>query len=259
MVLRYWRCGLAVAILSVLLGVTARADDVVKVGIYYPQVPPYMYKPGDGGAVQGLIPDLLNRFFRQTAFTVRYIEENRQRAELKLYAGDIDIMVLSEKWSQQPDQLLYSLPVLTHRDYLYSLTADKLKPLALLQDSTVCLRRHYVYTGLQQALESGRLLRQNANSEFDQLNMLVNGRCDFAYLNEHVAQWLTTNYFSAVDLYRSDYTVDETGMTLALHKKWQALLPQLNAFLLQASETGVTATLLQQHIGTKSSVHSASD
>uniref|UniRef100_A0A486XQX0 Uncharacterized protein n=1 Tax=Rheinheimera sp. BAL341 TaxID=1708203 RepID=A0A486XQX0_9GAMM len=53
MVLRYWRCGLALAILSVLLGVTARADDVVKVGIYYPQVPPYMYKPGDGGEVQG--------------------------------------------------------------------------------------------------------------------------------------------------------------------------------------------------------------
>jgi hypothetical protein len=42
--------------------------------------------------------------------------------------------------------------------------------------------------------------------------------------------------------------VDETGMTLALSLEWQPLLPKLNAFLQQATESGLTETLLQQHI-----------
>ena len=80
------------------------------------------------------------------------------------------------------------------------------------------------------------------------MNMLVNGRCDFAYLNEHVAQWLKLHQFADAELYHSDYVVDETGMTLALSLEWQPLLPELNAFFQQATESGLTGQLLLRHI-----------
>lgn len=244
-----------VAIPAVAAGSDIANTDTVKVAIYYPQVPPYMYKPDNSTAVQGIIPDLLNAFFRQSEFNVEYVEESRQRAELKLYDGAIDMMVLSEKWSQQPEQLLYSTTVITHRDYIYTLAPEKLQDLSSIKDSSICLRRHYVYNGLEQALASGRLLRLNADSEFDQMNMLVNGRCDFAYMNEHVAQWLTRHYFTNAELHRSDYVVDETGLTLALSKKWQPLLAKLNAFLQQAQQSGLTDQLLRQHLNSHATGH----
>lgn len=240
--------GVAQAQSSSNASVAKASSNTVKVGIYYPQVPPYMYKAVGHAAVQGIIPDLLNVFFRQSELNVEYVEESRQRAELKLYDGTIDMMLLAEKWSQQPEQLLYSTTVVIHRDYIYSLTPEKLQALSALEGSTICLRRHYVYNGLEQELVSGRLLRLDADSEFDQMNMLVNGRCDFVYMNEHVAQWLTLHHFADAALHRSDYVVDETNLTLALSKKWQSLLPKLNAFLLQAQQSGLTEQLLQQHI-----------
>jgi ABC-type amino acid transport substrate-binding protein len=226
----------------------AEPAPTINVGIYYPQVPPYMYKSDTTNTVRGVIPELLNQFFSANHIQVNYIEDNRQRAELKLYDGEIGMMVLAEKWSKHPEKALYSSAVITHRDFIYTMQPQKLQALDALKNSTICLRRHYVYTGLQEALNSGRLLRLDSDSEFDQMNMLVNGRCDFAYLNEHVAQWLKLHQFADAELYRSDYVVDETGMTLALSLQWQSLLPELNAFLQQAKESGLTETLLQQHI-----------
>ena len=241
-------CFIAALCCCVVLSQSANALEKMRFVLYYPQVPPYMYKPDSNVAVQGVIPDLLNAFFQRSDVNVEYIEDNRQRAELKLYEGTLDMMVLSEKWSQQPEKLLFSSTVITHRDYLYTLAPDKVQALSALEGQTICLRRHYIYTGLEQALASGHLLRLNANSEFDQMNMLINGRCDFAYMNEHVAQWLMQHHFANSELYRSDYIVDETGLTLALSKKWRWLLPQLNAFLQQAQQSGLTNQLLQRHI-----------
>lgn len=241
----------AVLLLLAIVGSDAWAAEPaqsINVGIYYPQVPPYMYKSDATSPVRGVIPELLNQFFSANHIQVNYVEDNRQRAELKLYDGEIGIMVLAEKWSKHPEKALYSSAVITHRDFIYTMQPQKLQALHALKNSTICLRRHYVYTGLQEALSSGRLLRLDSDSEFDQMNMLVNGRCDFAYLNEHVAQWLKLHQFADAELYRSDYVVDETGMTLALSLEWQPLLPKLNAFLQQAKESGLTDTLLQQHI-----------
>ena len=219
-----------------------------KVAIYYPQVPPYMYKTDETSTVEGLIPDVFRRFFKDKDIKLIFVEENRARAEQALYEGKLDAMVLNAKWSQHQDKLLFSVPVITHRDYIYTLHPEQLAQRASLNDKAICLRRNYVYSGLQHELETGALARVDADSEFDQMNMLVNGRCDVAYMNEHVAQWLSFHHFNEYDLYKSNYIVDEVGLTIALTPKWQALLVLLNQHIVDMQQRGEMTQLLQQHI-----------
>ncbi|MDZ7902685.1 MAG: hypothetical protein U5L01_09140 [Rheinheimera sp.] len=58
------------------------------------------------------------------------------------------------------------------------------------------------------------------------MRMLQSGRCDYAYMNEHVAEWLRQHQFSDLTLYRSPSSFGNVGLTIAMHNKWQYLLPQ---------------------------------
>lgn len=224
----------------------AQAEPAFRVAIYYPQVPPYMYA-GENNTPQGVIPELLNAFFAQQPYTLQYVYENRYRAEIGLYDGKYDASVLSAKWTMQPEDLLFSQPVLEHRDYLYASSPLNDEP-ASLTGKTICLRRHYIYSAINAALQSGDLIRIDAESEFDQFNMLVNNRCQLAYMNEHVASWLVNNHFSAHTFYRQYQAADKTELTLALHPKWTPLKPRLDAFIREAHRTGFIDRALARHM-----------
>lgn len=244
-----YRYGVALLGISFVLIVRpAVAEPVFKVAIYYPQVPPYMYA-SDDNTPRGVIPELLNAFFAQQPYTLQYVYENRYRAEIGLYDGKYDASVLAAKWTMQPEDLLFSQPVLEHRDYLYATSPFNDDP-ASLTGKTICLRRHYIYSAINAALQRGELIRIDAESEFDQLNMLVNNRCQLAYMNEHVASWLANNRFAEYTFYRRHKAADKTDLTLALHPKWAQLKPQLDAFIREAHRTGVIDRALALHINT---------
>ncbi|WP_166837486.1 substrate-binding periplasmic protein [Rheinheimera pleomorphica] len=241
-------CQLRLAALLVILPAQAAESftaDSFTVALYYPQVPPYMYAGADNAPV-GVIPELLTAFFAQQPHRLQYVYENRYRAEIGLYDGKYDASVLAAKWTLQPEELLFSQPVLEHKDYLYA-TVPFNTPEAL-SNKTVCLRRHYIYTAINDALQSGSLIRVDAESEFDQFNMLLNKRCQLAYMNEHVASWLAQNHFSAITFYRQPQPIDKTALTLALHPKWAALKPRLDAFIRSAHRNGVIDRALAHHM-----------
>lgn len=220
--------------------------DSFTVAIYYPQVPPYMYAGADNAPV-GVIPELLTAFFAKQPYTLQYVYENRYRAEIGLYEGKYDASVLSAKWTMQPEELLFSQPVLEHRDYLYAISPFNKQP-ASFAGKTICLRRHYIYSAINAALQSGDLIRIDADSEFNQFNMLVNNRCQLAYMNEHVASWLANNHFAEHTFYRQHQAADKTDLTLALHPKWAALKPRLDAFIREAHRNGVIDRALAKHM-----------
>lgn len=78
--------------------------------------------------------------------------------------------------------------------------------------------------------------------------MLVNGRCQQAYINEHVATWLINNHFSDISLYRRPEPSDKTDLTLALHPKWQQLRPKLDAYIGEAHRSGFIERALEKHM-----------
>lgn len=217
--------------------------------LYYPQVPPYMYQQEQQKDVKGLIPALINEFFAEQGIKLSYVIDNRKGAEHRLYSGDVDAMLLAKPWSEHPEQLLFSEPVIMHRDYLFATQAfsDNSQPDDWLSNAKICTRQYYVYEALDPYFAKGAT-RLDSSSEAAQMRMLQSGRCDYAYMNEHVAQWLAKNQFPQLKLYRSPVSFGNVGLTIAMHKKWQDLLPKLNAFLQKHQENGRIEQLLQAEI-----------
>ncbi|MDZ7902686.1 MAG: hypothetical protein U5L01_09145 [Rheinheimera sp.] len=67
-----------------------------------------------------MIPSLINEFFQRQGISLSYVIDNRKGAEHRLYAGDVDAMLLAKNWTEHPELLVFSDPVIMHRDFLFA-------------------------------------------------------------------------------------------------------------------------------------------
>lgn len=222
----------------------------LKFVLYYPQVPPYMYQDPQSERVVGLVPEVLQDFFQQQNIKVQYVADNRTRAEHRLYLGDVDAILLAKEWTQHPERLVFSEPLLEHQDYLFSR-----HPLAAQGDlaewvkgKTICTRQYYVYDALSAFFQTNDTARVDSSSEVTQLKMLLNGRCDFAFMNEHVANWLLHHHFPDQPLYRSVKGFSPVGLTIAFHPRWKPKLAAFNQYLREQRQQGIIEQWLKFYV-----------
>ncbi|WP_233081694.1 substrate-binding periplasmic protein [Rheinheimera soli] len=222
----------------------------LKFVLYYPQVPPYMYQDEKTQKVVGLVPEVLQDFFQQQNIRVQYVADNRTRAEHRLYQGEVDAILLAKEWTQHPDQLLFSEPLLEHKDYLFAR-----QPLAAqgqladwVRGKAICTRQYYIYDSLTPFFQTNETARVDSSSELTQLNMLLNGRCDFAFMNEHVANWLLHHHFPDKQLYRSATGFSPVGLTVAFHPRWKPQLAAFNQYLREQQQQGTIAQWLKFYV-----------
>lgn len=223
------------------------APQSIRFVLYYPQVPPYMYTNQDSAAVQGVVPQILQEFFAAQQIAIEYVIDNRKGAEYRLYRGDVDAMLLTRTWAQYPEKLLFSAALLEHRDFLFSTTPFKTNSTIddWLHNGSICTRQYYVYEALQPYFERSTK-RVDASSELAQMRMLQSGRCQYAYMNEHVARWLQQSQFPQQTFYRSPQSFGNVGLTIAFHPRWQWLMPALDKFLRDATTQSKVQRLLHE-------------
>lgn len=222
----------------------------LKFVLYYPQVPPYMYQDEKTQKVVGLVPEILQDFFQQQNIRVQYVADNRTRAEHRLYQGEVDAILLAKEWTQDPGQLLFSEPLLEHQDYLFAR-----QPMAAqgqladwVKGKAVCTRQYYIYDALTPFFQTNETARVDSSSELTQLKMLLNGRCDFAFMNEHVANWLLYHHFPDEQLYRSAKGFSPVGLTVAFHPRWEPLLADFNQYLAEQRQQGTITQWLKFYV-----------
>lgn len=248
----------ALCSLLLLLSFESMANNATsfKFVLYYPQVPPYMYQHNQQQEVAGLIPALINEFFQQQNIKLSYVIDNRKGAEHRLYSGDVDAMLLAPNWAEHPEALLFSDAVIMHRDFLFATKPFTAKSTAKdwLAEASICTRQYYVYEALAPFFSNGTS-RIDSSSEEAQLRMLQSGRCDYAYMNEHVAAWLWQHKFADLKLYRSPSSFGNVGLTIAMHHKWQYLLPKLNQYLQAQRANGFIERTLTEEIKIKNPVN----
>ena len=182
----------AILLLSAVLHCAAlSAENDNKLYIHYPQLPPFIYLNGQSEQVTGILPEVFEPFFRQQGLDSRYVFNHPQRAEQALYHGEIDAMFVSPAWVDNPDALLFSVTVLSYDDYLFSLKAeDTTLDLTSVRELKICTREHYIYPELQPYFSQQGFIRVDASSQDAQLKMLLNQRCDLAYMNDIILRWL---------------------------------------------------------------------
>lgn len=249
--MKLWKVILLFILYCVVTAVQAAVKNTeLKFVLYYPQVPPYMYQDENTEKVVGLVPELLQDFFNQHHISVHYVADNRTRAEHRLYQGEVDAILLAKEWTQHPEQLLFSEPLLEHQDYLFSR-----QPLAAqgqladwVKGKTICTRQYYVYAALTPFFQNQGTVRVDSSSEMAQLKMLLNDRCDFAFMNEHVAYWLMYHHFPDHQLYRSAQGFGPVGLTVAFHPRWKTVLPAFNQYLAKERQQGTIAQWLKFYV-----------
>lgn len=244
-----WRLTAALYCCAV-LSHSVSAAEKLRFVLYYPQVPPYMYQqPGDQQVV-GLVPEVLDGYFRNEQVQVEFVIDNRRGAEHRLYSGDVDAMLLAPEWTGHPEQLIFSDALLQHKDYLFALRpfAKNSQVRDWLTNKSVCTRQYYVYQALEPFFRQHGTSRIDASSELAQMKMLRSGRCDYAYLNEHVARWLQQHQLATIQLYQSPLAFGEVALRVAFHPKWQPYLAGFNQYLEQQRQQGSITEKLEFYI-----------
>ena len=251
--MKLWKVQLVMLLALVSWATAVQAEPKgadLKFVLYYPQVPPYMYQDEKTQKVVGLVPEVLQDFFQQQNIRVQYVADNRTRAEHRLYQGEVDAILLAKEWTQHPDQLLFSEPLLEHQDYLFAR-----QPMAAqgqladwVKGKAICTRQYYVYDALTPFFQTNETARVDSSSEMTQLKMLLNGRCDFAFMNEHVANWLLHHHFPNQQLYRSAKGFSPVGLTVAFHPRWKPQLAACNQYLADQRQQGIRAQWLKFYV-----------
>lgn len=235
---------------SLMFTSAATSAEKLRFVLYYPQVPPYMYQEPGGKQVVGLVPELLNAYFKNEQVQVEFVIDNRRGAEHRLYSGDVDAMLVAPEWTEHPEQLVFSDALLQHKDYLFALRpfAKNSQVRDWLIDKSVCTRQYYVYQALEPFFKRDGTRRIDASSELAQMKMLRSGRCDYAYMNEHVALWLQQHQLANIQLYQSPIAFGEVALRVAFHPKWQPYLAGFNQYLEQQRQHGTIQEKLNFYI-----------
>lgn len=190
-------------------------------------------------AASGIVVDILNSLPDEHKVRLEVIVHNRNRGEEALYAGELDAAPLAKRWLKHPEQLIFSLPIYVHKEYLYARSPITDQPLAaLLNNKSVCTRRGYVYPAIQPLIEQGAVIRVDSHIELTQFEMLLKDRCNFVLTNEFVGQWLIETHGWESTVFRSQQLVDQVNFTLAFHPSWQRFVVVLNQHIQQLTDSG---------------------
>lgn len=234
---------------SISLPTSNTEHSVLRFGLYYPHLTPYIYTEPSHNQVVGIVPEVLAPFFAQQGITIEYVFDKVSALERRLHNNDIDMMILNASWAINPEQVLFSDGIVPYNDYLYSRSKQQqiLEP-EQLDNKTICTRQYYVYPKLAALFTADLAVRVDSSSQAAQLRMLFSKRCDYAYINEIVAKWELQKQFMGQQVYLSAVYQDESMLTLAVSQKWQQLLPELNQFLQQQQQSGEINRVINQYV-----------
>lgn len=218
------------------LSVTSADKTSLKLAVYLPQSPPYMFIDLNTGEVTGILPDLMKMYSQHAGITFSYQYLNRVRAEKALYQGKADVSLLSPSWVKYPEKLIFSEPLYQTSDKFYA-TRPVDKAIEF-NGQTICTREFFKYPVFDQLVADNKVVRMDTDSEVSQMRMLLSGRCDFAYLNEWVANYMAKHDFSFTKFYPAKNQFDQSNGILAFHPDWQQTLPSFNEFVRQIKRSG---------------------
>ena len=240
--------------LSLVSEVAKASDEHLKMFIWSNQLSPIISHQNDKivtapiAEYEGIVVDILQSMQNDMANKVDVILSSRRRGEISLYKGDLDFTILSPRWVSQPENLIYSLPIYTHREHLYAKQAIANKPLKeLIRGATICTRLGYNYPTMQAFFDDGTAIRLDNQEEIAQFRLLMRERCDFVLTNEYLATSILQEMHWQERVFESDLIIDEVAFTFAFHPKHAARLERLNEHIASLEKSGELKNINDRH------------
>lgn len=232
----------------------ALAQKVMRLNVAPGGLPPYfiIHKGQDPG---GLVVELLRGIAAKAGYTVQVMEIPRNRVESMIQHDELDVSARAREWTAaNPDEFLFTDPMLTYRDLVYSSLKE---PLAYSAPDSLYGKRvgavlGYVYPPLESSFKKKEILRVDVPNEKSLLAMLKLGRLDAAVVNEFTALWLIRNEGWSDDFTHGATEVESYPYRLMFGKKWLAFVQQFNHELAAMKKDGSLERLIQKYRADKS-------
>lgn len=119
--------------------------------------------------------------------------------------------------------------------------------LSILKGKVICTREFFRYPFLDALVNQGTVTRMNIDSELAQLRMMRSGRCDYAYINEWIANF-HNNSQDDVAIYASQTNFDISDGVLAFYPSWRRQINKFNQFTAKLEARGELKVILNKHL-----------
>lgn len=169
-------------------------DNVIAIGSPKEGWPPYLIVD-HSHTREGFCVDLARKVAEQNGFQFKIAIYPERRARLLLNSGRIHTMLKAKTWMPNPDNYLWSDPIIESEDILLFRAGQgsfysSLKDISGLEVGVVL---GYGYPTLERMIKSRAIRTYAANNAHHQLGMLLRGRVDCVVINRLVARWEIRN------------------------------------------------------------------
>ncbi|WP_448212464.1 substrate-binding periplasmic protein [Colwellia sp. MEBiC06753] len=208
--------------------------------------PPYIYKNKDNHFT-GAVPELLAML---PQYSINYVEYNRKRGEMALYQGKFDLALSAKAWLSQPEKFSFSLPVAQHKSFLFSKQpfSDNFSLSELPKNAEICTRRLYQYPNLEDKFANQQFMRIDSPSQTTQVQMLLANRCQYAVLNEHIAEHLFSELTSSsIKVFRSPVITSQVDQVIVIQPQFHQFKQDLDQLILSLNGQGKLEQLINKH------------
>ncbi|MCH8498966.1 MAG: transporter substrate-binding domain-containing protein [Marinobacter sp.] len=173
----------------------ARSPEVPE--ILHLNVSPQGYPPytivQKGEPIRGIVWDVVSVIGERLGFSVEAHQIPRKRVDSMIMAGTLDATPRAREWSDDPDNFLFTKPIVAVREVFFSLADNPFhyETPADLKGYTVVGHLGYRYPHIEAMFASGEATRINVSRDIDLFTFLLNGNFnDVAVADRTVGQWI---------------------------------------------------------------------
>lgn len=223
--------------------------DSLLFAVNTPGSPPYLYYNSDSQSYQGVVVDFFSQLERNKIPIITFLDSSRGRSEKFIIDGKADMMLSSRSWLENPDLISVSDKLLTHKSYLYSVSAFESDfTLQNKKKMRICTRRGFAYPGLQSYFENNQHFRADSSSQATMAMMLQKKRCDYAVMNNYNAAAIFANQlYCQTKIYQSPTPTNSVDIVFVMGSKMHKLKTLINQQIKVFSESEQLNEALLKH------------
>lgn len=205
----------------------------------------------------GIFADILGQLGSAMGLQVTFLATARNKIEDEIISNRADGTFLAPQWVQRPNKLVFTDPILIHKQYFYSLSplvsirASRSNLRDVLKGKAVCIRQDYLYPELDKLFQQKILVRTDVSNRDRLINMLIDKRCELIYMNDIHTQWVLATQRLPRAVFRSPKSLAADKVPLALSTKWASRLSEFNRQINKLHLTGEIQRIVQQNITRK--------
>lgn len=248
------RCSfLHLAVLIALMAVTGMAQGESRQTLVFNIAPggypPYTIREDDG-TIRGIFWDVLSDVARRLGYHLEVAEIPTKRVEPMLLSGELDVTMRAREWTSMPEKFVFSDPVVTARDALFTRHDAPLniRSVADLKGTLLITHLGYHYPTLKPLIAAGEVELLELQDEATMFRRLAGAqRFDALVANHRAGLWLLKAQGWENEFQVEPVALNETPYRLMFPPHHAGFAEQLNRELADMKASGELAEILDRY------------